>query len=164
MYLEPTRCSVNKWKIRSLYGGSLEKDNALAVLDGWQQRVLRNGTETPIINGPGGGIGQHLANTLLFGTAILSDTLFAFKTYFSCCGGAPNTSNSFSNLTNFLRGYVQVYRKEEVRLPAALYDVYQSWDLLDPNHTIGSTVPHLLSAPNCPQAPHTMHCHCDRCN
>ncbi|KAK6968903.1 hypothetical protein R3P38DRAFT_3244480 [Favolaschia claudopus] len=61
---------------------------------------------------------------------------------FSRCGGTPNTSNPFSfNLTsdtNFLRGYVQVYRKEEVRVPAALYDLYQSRGLLDPNHTIGT--------------------------
>ncbi|KAK6981428.1 hypothetical protein R3P38DRAFT_3293768 [Favolaschia claudopus] len=34
--------------------------------------------------------------------------------------------------------YVQVYRKEEVRVPAALYDLYQSRGLLDPNHTIGT--------------------------
>ncbi|KAK6972295.1 hypothetical protein R3P38DRAFT_3483213 [Favolaschia claudopus] len=67
---------------------------------------------------------------------------FASKTYFSRCGGTPNTGNPFSfNLTsdtNFLRGYVQVYRKEEVRAPAALYDLYQSRGLLDPNHTIGT--------------------------
>ncbi|KAK6975071.1 hypothetical protein R3P38DRAFT_565437 [Favolaschia claudopus] len=149
-----------------------ESDEALAVLDGWRQTVLAQGTEMPILDvllqtdGPGGGVGQQLANDLLFGAAIHPDmpsaalcedddiynslrqhfpTLmakFASKTYFARCGGTPNTGNPFSfNLTsdtNFLRGFVQVYRKEEARVPAELYDLYQSRGLLDPNHTIGT--------------------------
>ncbi|KAK7014592.1 hypothetical protein R3P38DRAFT_2787432 [Favolaschia claudopus] len=89
---------------------------------------------------------SHLAEDLLFSAAIRPDTpadvlceddelydsfreyvpnfmskfASSSKTYFSRCGGTPNTGNPFSfNLTsdtNFLRGYVQVYRKEEVML------------------------------------------------
>ncbi|KAK6971440.1 hypothetical protein R3P38DRAFT_3142740 [Favolaschia claudopus] len=154
------------WKNRlwTRYAGGpdwiLEKDDALAVLDGWRQKVLRKGTETPIIDvllqagGPGGGIGQHLANDLLFGAAIHPDTPADVlceddELYDSFREYVPNFMSKFASKTNpfsfnltsdtnFLRGYVQVYRKEEVRVPAALYDLYQSRGLLDPNHTIGT--------------------------
>ncbi|KAK7001753.1 hypothetical protein R3P38DRAFT_3044301 [Favolaschia claudopus] len=149
-----------------------EPDAALEELDEWRQEVLEKATHTPIIdvlldaNGPGGGVGQHLANDLLFCCALHPDTpanvlcadddlygslrdtfpsfmaKFSSKTYFARCGSTPNTRNPFSfNLTsdtNFLRGYVQVYRKEEARVPAALYDLYQSRGLLDPQHTMGT--------------------------
>ncbi|KAK6966724.1 hypothetical protein R3P38DRAFT_3091566 [Favolaschia claudopus] len=55
-------------------------------------------------------------------------------------GNNPNAAKA-ERLRSFLRmeeSYVQVYRKEEVRVPAALYDLYQSRGLLDPNHTIGT--------------------------
>ncbi|KAK7050766.1 hypothetical protein R3P38DRAFT_2687100 [Favolaschia claudopus] len=150
----------------------LEPGEALADLDQWRQEVLKEGTDTPIIDvllkpdGPGGGVGQHLANDLLFCCALHPDTpadilcedddlygslrenfptfmaKFSSKTYVARCGGTPNTGNPFSfNLTsdtNFLRGFVQVYRKEEVRVPATLYDLYQSRGLLDAQHIIGA--------------------------
>ncbi|KAJ7270160.1 hypothetical protein B0H12DRAFT_1310880, partial [Mycena haematopus] len=116
--------------------------------------------------GPGAGIGQHLANDFLFGIGFHPDTpsslicssnhLFSeLKNHFPIfmetwtspqylkrCAGRPNSKNPFIfnyvSDTNFLRHYVRVYRKLEVRMDAKLYDMYQSRGLFDPLHTIGT--------------------------
>ncbi|KAJ6539815.1 hypothetical protein DFH09DRAFT_929930 [Mycena vulgaris] len=176
--------TVLQWSVSSLLWNSrlwkrfrggldwiVERDAALVVLDSWQARVLREKDPTAIIDvlldagGPGVGIGQHLANDLLFGIALhpdtpslaicLSDNLynelrhhnpifmatFTSPVYLQRCAGRPNSNNPFifhevSN-TNFLRGFVRVYRKLEVQIEATLYDVYQSRGLFDPTHKIG---------------------------
>ncbi|KAJ6449953.1 hypothetical protein C8R45DRAFT_849344, partial [Mycena sanguinolenta] len=48
----------------------------------------------------------------------------------------PFFFNEKSN-TIFIQEFVRVYRKEEVRIAAELYDLYQSLGLFDPTHTIG---------------------------
>ncbi|KAF7359925.1 hypothetical protein MVEN_00718500 [Mycena venus] len=154
------------WKTRlwsRFLGGPdwiVETDAALCALDTWCMDVIRRRVTKPIldvlleVDGPGAGMGQHLANDLLFGIALhpdtpslticLSDELyselrthipafmatFASPLYLQRCAGDPNSDNPFvfhevSN-TNFLRTYVLVYRKLEVRVPAILYNLYQS--------------------------------------
>ncbi|KAJ7017004.1 hypothetical protein C8F04DRAFT_1096190 [Mycena alexandri] len=148
-----------------------ELELALARLDSWRDTVLREDIKTPIIDvllnvsGPAAGVGQHLANDLLYGVPLHPDTpssvicednqaylelrqfipgfmrKFTSKKYLKRCAGAPNSDNPFffndvSNET-FLRGYVQVYRTQEVRMDVELYNRYLSRGLFDPDHTIG---------------------------
>ncbi|KAK6977239.1 hypothetical protein R3P38DRAFT_2582166 [Favolaschia claudopus] len=147
-------------------------DLALAGLDEWRQRIIEDHDVTPIldvllqVNGPGAGIGQHLANDLLFEMALHPDTpsfsvcsddsLYAelrahiprfmetwkSEMYLERCASTPNTNNPLSFNTgandHFLATYVRVYRKTRVRVPATLYDLYQSRGLLDPDHIIGT--------------------------
>ncbi|KAJ7235950.1 hypothetical protein C8J57DRAFT_1248054 [Mycena rebaudengoi] len=133
--------------------------------------VLRKGTSTPMIDvltemeGPGAGIGQHLANDLLFLLAIHPDTpaielcadntiydrLLNFlpgfmahwfsREFIKSCGGRVNSTNPFAfndtSDSNFRAHQVHVYRKENARLEAELFALYQSQGFLDPDHTIG---------------------------
>ncbi|KAK7032696.1 hypothetical protein R3P38DRAFT_2520548 [Favolaschia claudopus] len=159
-------------RFRSAPDWLVETDLALAGLDEWRQRIIKDHDVTPIldvllqVDGPGAGIGQHLANDLLFEMALHPDTpslsvcsddsLYAelrahiprfmetwkSETYLERCASTPNTNNPLSFNTgandHFLATYVRVYRKTRVRAPAALYDLYQSRGLLDPDHVIGT--------------------------
>ncbi|KAK7015047.1 hypothetical protein R3P38DRAFT_2999205 [Favolaschia claudopus] len=150
----------------------IELDEALRVLDNWRASVLEEEDDTAILDalldveGPGGGLGQHLANDLLYGLAMHPDTpsfevcasremfhelrtylpkfmaTWRSEEYYTRCAGLPNSNNPFvfhevSN-QNFLKSYVQVYRRTKVCIPAALYDRYQSRGLFDPTHVIGT--------------------------
>ncbi|KAK7064869.1 hypothetical protein R3P38DRAFT_2491209 [Favolaschia claudopus] len=149
----------------------IETDAALAYLDSWRCKVLRENTVAPILDvllepdGPGAGIGQHLANNLLFEAALHPDmpsvclcrddalyselraliprfmAKFVDPVYFQGCDSIPNTKNpfSFNSLAdnNFCATYVRVYRKNKVRVSADLYNLYQSHGLLDPSHVVG---------------------------
>ncbi|KAK6971563.1 hypothetical protein R3P38DRAFT_3496235 [Favolaschia claudopus] len=111
------------------------------------------------------GLGQQMASDLLFECAIHPDMpsfdlcshdglyarfrahipvfmrTFVSDRYFERCGLASNSLNPFYfndySDNNFIRGFVKVYRKIEVRVPAALYHLYQSEGLFDSDHTIG---------------------------
>ncbi|KAJ7176819.1 hypothetical protein C8R46DRAFT_44716 [Mycena filopes] len=150
---------------------NIEREEALEGLDAWRTGVLDAHLLTPIIDvlldvaGPAAGVGQHLANDLLYCLALHPDTpsfdicsndetygelrtflpqfmsTFASPTFLSRCAGLPNSDNPFifnevSN-THFLQGYVLVYRTLEVRMEVDLYNRYQRRGLFDPEHTIG---------------------------
>ncbi|KAJ6522825.1 hypothetical protein DFH09DRAFT_1096993 [Mycena vulgaris] len=150
----------------------VEKDAALQHLDSWRTDVLRNGTATPIIDvlldlkGPAAGVGQHLANDLLYSIALHPDTpsltlcsndqlyqefrdyipifmaIWTSKEYLHRCAGRPNSHNPFMfrevSHRNFMASYVLVYRWLEVWMPARLYDLYQFRGLFGPTHTVGT--------------------------
>lgn len=112
-----------------------------------------------------GGFGRHLANDFCYTIALYpgtpvhalcnSDVLYlAFKAaiplymqqwrdkeFLRKCAGQSNSDNPFAfNVTsnkNYLSSYIHVFRKERVRVPADLYNLYQSQGLLDASHTIG---------------------------
>ncbi|KAJ7247455.1 hypothetical protein C8J57DRAFT_962824, partial [Mycena rebaudengoi] len=125
-----------------------ETDAALAGLDSWP------------------GVGQHLANDLLFGLALhpetpnlticSSDELYqelraylpvfmgtwASSKYLTRCASRPNSTNPFvfhdvSDI-NFMQSYVLMYRRCQVRMAAKDYNNYGSKGLFDPNHIIGT--------------------------
>ncbi|KAJ7233257.1 hypothetical protein C8J57DRAFT_1532615 [Mycena rebaudengoi] len=149
---------------------------AIQYLHDWRASVLRKGTSTPMIDvltemeGPGAGIGQHLANDLLFLLAIHPDTpaielcadntiydrLLNFlpgfmahwfsREFIKSCGGRVNSTNPFAfndtSDSNFRAHQVHVYRKENARLEAELFALYQSQGFLDPDHTIAQLPSH----------------------
>ncbi|KAK7013556.1 hypothetical protein R3P38DRAFT_3005255 [Favolaschia claudopus] len=112
------------------------------------------------------GLGQHMASDLLFELAVHPDMpsfdlcadaalyarfrnhlpnfmrTFVSASYLERCGLAANSSNPFifneHSHNNFIRGFVKVYRKAKVHVPANLYNSYQSQGLLDPDHIIGT--------------------------
>ncbi|KAJ7675728.1 hypothetical protein DFH06DRAFT_1170354 [Mycena polygramma] len=152
----------------------LERAEALEFLDRWRDHVLCAGqTGKKCIldvlidaNGPGGGIGKHLANDFLYEVAIHPDTpsfylcsrdqLFTrLRAHFPifmarwtspeflrACGGRTNSLNPFAfNTTshrNFLAGYVSVYRRTLVRMPRELYNFYLEEGLFDTDHVVGT--------------------------
>ncbi|KAJ7733907.1 hypothetical protein B0H16DRAFT_1271035, partial [Mycena metata] len=69
---------------------------------------------------------------------------FASKKYLERCAGTPNSHNPFyfNNASNesFIRGYVLVYRTQEVRMKIELYNRYLSRGLFDPDHIIGNSI------------------------
>ncbi|KAK7006736.1 hypothetical protein R3P38DRAFT_1700285 [Favolaschia claudopus] len=165
--------STRLWsRFRSAPDWIVETDLALAGLDEWRNKVIREGDVMPIldvllqVDGLGAGIGQHLANDLLFEIALHPDTpalslcsddaayaqfrahipkfmeTWKSPTYLERCASTPNTNNPLSFNTgandHFLATYVRVYRKTQVRVPAELYNLYQSRGLLDPDHIIGT--------------------------
>jgi hypothetical protein len=147
-------------------------DAALAGLDSWCAKVLKFQLQTPIIEelldvtGPAAGIGQHLANNLLFGLALhpetpslticSSDELYqelraylpvfmgtwASSKYLTRCASRANSTNPFVfhdvSDRNFMQGYVLTYRRCQVRMAAKVYNNYGSKGLFDPNHIIGT--------------------------
>jgi hypothetical protein len=116
------------------------------------------------------GIGKHLTSDLLYELALYpsmpvsiicrSDSLFSkLKVtirhymaqwldpyFFESCTGVPSSSNPFEYNDKASRKYMQdrvlVFRKAEVCVPAALFNQYIREGLLDPEHTIGLSVPH----------------------
>ncbi|KAK6981518.1 hypothetical protein R3P38DRAFT_3113515 [Favolaschia claudopus] len=139
-----------------------ETDDALAGLDQWRDTVLQTQRRMAILDvlnqadSFASGLGQQMASDLLFDFDLCShDGLYArFRAhipvfmrtfvsdrYFERCGLASNSLNPFYfndySDNNFIRGFVKVYRKIEVRVPAALYHLYQSEGLFDSDHTIG---------------------------
>ncbi|KAJ6544913.1 hypothetical protein B0H10DRAFT_1836644 [Mycena sp. CBHHK59/15] len=148
-----------------------ERPAAIRYMHTWCQSVLENDICTPMIDvltevdGPGAGIGQHLANDLLFLLAIhpdtpaielcvdaalydrLADFLPVFMAHWFSpeflkrCGGRVNSTNPFAfNSTsdsNFRLHEVHVFRKAKARVEANLFNLYQSQGFLDPEHVIG---------------------------
>ncbi|KAJ7923688.1 hypothetical protein B0H13DRAFT_1864674 [Mycena leptocephala] len=124
----------------------VETDAALAGLDSWRAKVLKYQLRTPIIEellditGPAAGVGQHLANDLLFGLALHPAT--PSLTICSSDELHPNLSNTFIfhdvSDRNFMQSYVLMYRRCQVRMAAKDYNNYRSKGLLDPNHIIGT--------------------------
>ncbi|KAJ7664642.1 hypothetical protein DFH06DRAFT_1128044 [Mycena polygramma] len=144
-----------------------ERDEALEFLDQWREDVLVAGKRRKKCiadvltdaHGPGGGIGKHLANDLLYEVAIHPDTpsfylcsddkLFGrlrahlpvfmarwvSPEFLKACGGRTNSRNPFAfNTTshrNFISGYVSVYRRTSVRMPQELYNLYLEEGLFD---------------------------------
>jgi hypothetical protein len=116
-------------------------------------------------DGPGGGIGKHLAADFLFEVAIHPDTpsfclcndavlygrlrthlpifmqTWVSKAFLTRCGGRTNSRNPFAfNTTsndNFLASYVKVYRRDRVRVPAELYNTYLEAGAFDAEHILG---------------------------
>ncbi|KAK6972318.1 hypothetical protein R3P38DRAFT_3335904 [Favolaschia claudopus] len=151
-----------------------ELPEALASLDEWQKKVLNAGKRKKkcIVDlltdadGPGGGIGKHLANDFLYEVAIHPDTpsfalcsneaLFSrlrahlpifmarwtSSKFLTACAGSTNSLNPFAfNTTshrNFISSYVPVYRRTSVRVPRDLYNFYLKEGLFDPDHIIGA--------------------------
>ncbi|KAJ6494111.1 hypothetical protein C8R47DRAFT_1318939 [Mycena vitilis] len=170
----------NVWKERlwkAFPGGPdwvLERDKALECLDQWREEVLAGGKRKKKCiadvltdaHGPGGGIGKHLANDLLYEVAIHPDTpsfylcsddrLFGrlrahlpvfmarwvSPEFLKACGGRTNSRNPFAfNTTshrNFISGYVSVYRRTSVRMSRELYNLYLEEGLFDNEHIIGT--------------------------
>ena len=121
--------------------------------------------ELTSVDGPGGGMGKQLANDFLFEIAVHPDmpsselcadeaqykrfhthipvfmSRWISHKFLELCGGTTNSKNplAFNSKSdqNFLRSYVRVYRRREVRVQADLYNLYQSLGLFDPDHTIG---------------------------
>jgi hypothetical protein len=118
------------------------------------------------VHGPGAGVGAQMGNDILYRLGIhpfcpalticQSDELFAAlqnfipnfmakftsQKFFKDCGGDANSNNPFAfNYSvdkKFIASYVDVFRREEVRVPIDLYNLYLSQGLLDPEHTIGN--------------------------
>ncbi|KAK6980542.1 hypothetical protein R3P38DRAFT_3118132 [Favolaschia claudopus] len=141
-----------------------ETDAALASLDEWHASVLSSEQRTPILDvlntsdSFASGLGQHMAihpdmpSFDLCADAALYARFrnhlpnfmrtFVSASYLERCGLAANSSNPFifneHSHNNFIRGFVKVYRKAKVHVPANLYNSYQSQGLLDPDHIIGT--------------------------
>ncbi|KAJ7726999.1 hypothetical protein DFH07DRAFT_945938 [Mycena maculata] len=150
----------------------IELDAALEFLDQWRVKVLQQETYAAIVDilitadGPGGGIGKHLACDLLYQVAIHPDTpsffLCSHSVLFNClrghlptfmktwvspkflelCGGRTNSLNPFAFNTksdhNFMSGYIDVYRRNMVRVERELYNLYLSNGYFDSEHIIGT--------------------------
>lgn len=150
-----------------------EREDALEYLDSWRKTVLSKGKKSKACivdvltsaHGPGGGIGKHLANDLLYEVAIHPDmpsfvlcsddklygrlrthlpvfmARWVSPEFLKACGGRTNSRNPFAfNMTsnrNFLSTCVRTYRRDIVRVPRDLFNTYGSEGAFDPNHTIG---------------------------
>ncbi|KAK7021676.1 hypothetical protein R3P38DRAFT_3541417 [Favolaschia claudopus] len=88
----------------------IELDEALRVLDNWRASVLEEEYDTAILDalldveGPGGGLGQHLANDLLNGLAMHPDT-----PSFEVCA----SHEAFHELRDYLPKFMATWRSEE---------------------------------------------------
>ncbi|KAJ7867235.1 hypothetical protein B0H14DRAFT_3441927 [Mycena olivaceomarginata] len=130
----------------------VETDAALAGLDSWRAKVLKFQLRTPIIEelldvtGPAAGVGQHLANDLLFGLALHPETpsltICSSDELYQELRARANSTNPFVfhdvSDHNFMQGYVLTYRRCQVRMAAKVYNSYGSKGLFDPNHIIGT--------------------------